>query len=104
MTTVGYGDKVPSSTLGYIVGSVCAITGMLATGLPIPVIANNFYLYHSYAQRCERLGEEEEREMEHEKSKQSGGEVRNGRVKQNDVWVDTEHTEEEESSLVESRI
>ena len=49
MTTVGYGDTVPTSALGYIVGSGCAICGMLATGLPIPVIANNFNKLYSYA-------------------------------------------------------
>lgn len=49
MTTVGYGDQFPTSLLGYIVGSLCALSGVLATGLPIPVIANSFQLYHKYA-------------------------------------------------------
>ena len=49
MTTVGYGDVHPTSGMGCVVGSVCAITGMLATGLPIPVIANSFHLYYTYA-------------------------------------------------------
>ena len=49
MTTVGYGDRHPTSAMGYLVGSGCAITGMLATGLPIPVIANSFHLYNTYA-------------------------------------------------------
>ena len=49
MTTVGYGDKTPRTPLGYVVGSMCALTGMLITGLPIPVIANSFNLYYTYA-------------------------------------------------------
>ena len=49
MTTVGYGDTVPRSGLGCFIGSICAIAGMLATGLPIPIIANNFNHYYFYA-------------------------------------------------------
>lgn len=50
ITTVGYGDAYPKSGLGYVVGAVCAITGILATGLPVPIIANNFNLYYRHAQ------------------------------------------------------
>ena len=49
ITTVGYGDVVPVTTGGYIVAGVCALSGILITGLPIPVIANNFRLYYTYA-------------------------------------------------------
>ena len=51
MTTVGYGDKHPNSGWGYLVGALCAISGMLCTGLPIPIIANNFNVLYSYARR-----------------------------------------------------
>ncbi|ELT96947.1 hypothetical protein CAPTEDRAFT_72490, partial [Capitella teleta] len=50
ITTVGYGDAYPKSWLGYLVGALCAITGILATGLPVPIIANNFNLYYRHAQ------------------------------------------------------
>lgn len=43
---VGYGDMYPKSALGYVVGAMCALTGILATGLPVPIIANNFNLYY----------------------------------------------------------
>ena len=46
---VGYGDMFPKSPLGYVVGAACALTGILATGLPVPIIANNFNLYYSHA-------------------------------------------------------
>ena len=49
LTTVGYGDMYPKSVMGYIVGAMCALTGILATGLPVPIIANNFNLYYGHA-------------------------------------------------------
>ena len=55
LTTVGYGDMYPQTWVGYIVGSMCALTGILATGLPVPIIANNFNLYYSHAQLKENI-------------------------------------------------
>ena len=55
LTTVGYGDMYPKSAMGYVVGSMCALTGILATGLPVPIIANNFNLYYSHAQLKENI-------------------------------------------------
>lgn len=55
MTTVGYGDKKPVTEWGYLVGAVCALTGMLSTGLPIPIIASNFNMYYTYAKRSALL-------------------------------------------------
>ena len=55
MTTLGYGDMIPRTGLGYLVGGVCAVSGVLVLALPVPVIVNNFALYYSHAQAKAKL-------------------------------------------------
>lgn len=48
MTTLGYGDLVPQTPLGQVVGSFCAMSGILVVSLPIPVFVENFQrLWHA---------------------------------------------------------
>ena len=50
MTTVGYGDMVPSTNVGYFIGSLCALSGVLMISFTVPVIVNNFMLFYQYIQ------------------------------------------------------
>ncbi|KAL3857093.1 hypothetical protein ACJMK2_011789 [Sinanodonta woodiana] len=55
MTTVGYGDIVPKSVPGRIVGACCAVSGVLVIALSVPVIVNNFTIYYLHAQARDKL-------------------------------------------------
>jgi len=46
MTTVGYGDFYPKTKLGYAIGAVCALNGLIVIALPIAAIASNFANYY----------------------------------------------------------
>uniref|UniRef100_A0A1I7SCJ3 BTB domain-containing protein n=1 Tax=Bursaphelenchus xylophilus TaxID=6326 RepID=A0A1I7SCJ3_BURXY len=50
ITTVGFGDLVPTSPQGKVVGSCCALIGVLTLALPVPIIVANFK--HFYRQEC----------------------------------------------------
>ena len=63
MTTVGYGDMVPKTYVGMIVGGMCALTGVLTIALPVPVIVANFAMYYSHTQARSKLPKKRRRVM-----------------------------------------
>lgn len=48
MTTLGYGDIYPTTPIGYVVGTACAVSGVLLVALTFPVISNNFTLFYTH--------------------------------------------------------
>ncbi|XP_076308450.1 potassium voltage-gated channel subfamily B member 2-like [Tachypleus tridentatus] len=55
MTTVGFGDMVPVTLPGKVIGSVCCVAGVVVVGMPVPIIVNNcteFYTKQKIVQRA----------------------------------------------------
>ena len=45
----------PHTYMGRLVGSLCAIMGVLTIALPVPVIVSNFAMFYSHSQAREKL-------------------------------------------------
>ncbi|XP_060079864.1 potassium voltage-gated channel protein Shaw-like [Ylistrum balloti] len=63
MTTVGYGDFFPTILLGYVVGVVCAVSGVVILSMPIAVISSNFSAYYSLSKEKGRMAKMRRREL-----------------------------------------
>uniref|UniRef100_A0A914Y6U3 Ion transport domain-containing protein n=1 Tax=Panagrolaimus superbus TaxID=310955 RepID=A0A914Y6U3_9BILA len=55
MTTIGYGDMTPHTYLGRLIGSICALAGVLTIALPVPVIVSNFAMFYSHTQARSKM-------------------------------------------------
>ena len=58
ITTIGYGDIYPTDLPGRIIGSLCAVCGIMLLALPIAVIASkfsDFYGHRSYQNRHQQM-------------------------------------------------
>jgi potassium voltage-gated channel Shal-related subfamily D protein len=54
LTTLGYGDFVPHTVMGKIVGGICSLSGVLVIALPVPVIVSNFSRIYHQNQRADK--------------------------------------------------
>merc|ERR1712223_1442027 len=74
MTSVGYGDIYPTTWFGKLVGSACAICGVLCISLPIPIIVNNFNKFYEKAKIEEEI-EAKRKKTSWEDAKREGFEL-----------------------------
>lgn len=51
---IRYGDMVPTSIIGKIVGGICSLAGVLMIALPIPVIVSNFSRIYHQSQKADK--------------------------------------------------
>jgi potassium voltage-gated channel Shaw-related subfamily C member 1 len=62
--TIGFGDMVPKTYLGMVVGSFCALMGVLTIALPVPVIVANFSNLYSHTQARAKLPKKKRRVLQ----------------------------------------
>lgn len=58
MTTVGYGEIVPKTTLGKFIGAFCAIAGVLTIALPVPIIVSHFQYFSRSNETLKKVNKE----------------------------------------------
>ena len=61
LTNVGYGDSVPVTSLGKIIGGFCAACGIIVLALPIPIVVSSFMYFYNLEKENQKL-EKQERE------------------------------------------
>ncbi|KAI6224476.1 Potassium voltage-gated channel protein Shaker [Aphelenchoides fujianensis] len=59
ITTVGFGDVVPTTVQGQVIGSICALVGVMTLTFPISIIITNFKAFYKQAFRLAALQPED---------------------------------------------
>ena len=54
MTTVGYGDKVPATKLGQLVGGFTILAGIVLISLPVAIVGSRFETAFEAMDRVEK--------------------------------------------------
>lgn len=62
MSTTGYGDRVPQTTIGKVIGFLTAISGMLLLALPIVILGNHFQQAFTNKAESDRVEQYKERQ------------------------------------------
>ena len=60
LTSLGYGDFPVETISGKLMGSLCAVCGVLVMALPIPIVVDNFADYYSEQKKLEAKDLKEE--------------------------------------------
>ena len=77
LTSLGYGDFWPTTVLGKIIGSMCAVCGVLVMALPIPIVVDNFADYYSEQKKLEAKEMKKEAQAKQAKMDEAAEQVAN---------------------------
>jgi potassium voltage-gated channel Shaw-related subfamily C protein 1 len=61
LTTIGYGDYVPLTTVGRMIGGTCAFVGVLMMGLPMTIVVEIFSNFYKHLRARSKLPKQRRR-------------------------------------------
>ena len=61
ITTIGFGDAVPKSFMGMVLGAITTVVGVLIIDLPMPIIVETFANFYAHLQARQQLPKQRRR-------------------------------------------
>ena len=61
ISTIGFGDTVPKSFLGMVLGAITTVVGVLIIDLPMPIIVGTFTNFYSHLKARQQLPKQRRR-------------------------------------------